>query len=745
MIENDEDARRGSAAPLVSIVMPSYNHGRFVTDAVRSVYQQTYRPIELIIIDDGSSDGSPEIIREFLATASPPDGISVHFSARQNRGAPITINEGIAQARGSYVAILNSDDAYVPERIAECVTAARMRNSRLVFTYVEPIDAEGLPLEPGHPWRNWYYEAQRQDLAVAPSLGFVLLGDNIAVSTGNLFFRRDLFDEIGPFEDLKYAHDLAFIMKALELEEPTLLRLPLYRYRLHEGNKISADHREIEAELKQVYHRYLSSVLVTPPANPIAPTFANWPSSMSSTFGPMTRGLNRAIDSLIERASNDACAEQSAVVPASRASRSRAVAITMISHELSRSGAPTLALEVARALVLAGAAVNLISMVDGPLRTDFERAGIPVAIVRGALINRAIVLGRYLLEIARGLGRSDRLHARLHQLSFAALNMSTALSSLTLLPRIHNCVLINSFTSWPLALPIIRLRRRARISWYIHESYNPHLMLAGRTARRLFEICRKQPNLAFLFGSDGTRRVWASHGCDGQVRYWSGISAATARLKPAQPRTARQEDNGSPRIVLSVGNSGNRKGTRTLIEAFAYGRSRGLIPDDVELVIIGCSPPSTDPQTRDLLVRIHRPDLNRRVRLVGILESSAVERYYDEAAIYVQSSTMECLPLALLTAMARGLPIVTTDVDGCSEAILNGVCGLTVPPRDIPHLASAIGRLLADPTQARIWGEAARQRFVRMFSLEATAGPLLQAVFPDGVALPSDSLKTVAE
>jgi glycosyltransferase involved in cell wall biosynthesis len=197
--------------------------------------------------------------------------------------------------------------------------------------------------------------------------------------------------------------------------------------------------------------------------------------------------------------------------------------------------------------------------------------------------------------------------------------------------------------------------------------------------------------------------------------------------------------------VLSVGTSGPRKGTRVLIEAFAHGRSRGLIGDDVELVIVGCLPPSMNVQTRDLLVRVHQPDLHGRVRLVGTVDRTALEAYYAEASIYVQASTMECLPLALLTAMAHGLPIVTTDVDGCKEAILDGVCGLTVPPRDIPQLAKAIGHMLANPAQAQIWGHAAQARFVSMFSLEATADPLIRTVFPDGVLQSRDALVTVSQ
>ena len=577
---------------------------------------------------------------------------------------------------------------------------------------------------------DWYYDALMQELDISPSVGFVLLTRNIAVATGNLFFRRELYDEIGPFADYRYVHDLDFIMRSLELEEPALVRRPLYWYRVHDANTINVADEAIDAELEQVYRRYFNATLAEPPRNPVAPTFANWPSCMSFTFGPTSRGLNRAIDGLIEKPKSTARAERKQPIAAKRSATSGAAAITLVSHDLSRTGAPKLALDVARSMVSAGAKVNLISLVDGPLRGDFEQAGVPVKVLQRPPL-RQTAWGQFLIKCARLASRFDRGGA----LRVAARSTLNTLRMLMLYPHIRDRVLINSFASWPIALQIIQFRRRARISWYIHESYDPDLAMRLPAARQIFQKARKQSNVNFLFGSDGTRRVWASYGCDGQVRYWSGLSSKVINGKAAphedDPLPARRRS----RMVLTVGAGTPRKGTPTLIEAFAYGRSAGLIDDDVELVIVGCLPPSWHGLTRDLLVRIHRADLRGKVRLVGIVEASELEHYYAEASIYVQSSTMECLPLALLDAMAHGLPIVTTDVDGCAEAIVHGVCGLTVPPRDIHHLAEAIGRLLADPAAARMWGDAARSRFVTKFSLEATADALIRSVFPEGTAV----------
>src|SRR5262249_17310531 len=100
----------------VSVVIPLYNHDRFVGPAIESVLSQTVRPREIICIDDGSTDSSAQVVQA-IAAQHP----TLHFCSRSNRDAHHTINEGIREARGRYLAILNSDDLYHPERMRRCL------------------------------------------------------------------------------------------------------------------------------------------------------------------------------------------------------------------------------------------------------------------------------------------------------------------------------------------------------------------------------------------------------------------------------------------------------------------------------------------------------------------------------------------------------------------------------------------------------------------------------------------------
>ena len=102
--------------PRVSVVIPSYNHAAFVAEAVRSVLAQTLADLELVVVDDGSTDDSLAVLR---GLADPR--LQVHRQV--NQGAHAAINVGLARARGDVLAVLNSDDAYQSRRLARAVAA----------------------------------------------------------------------------------------------------------------------------------------------------------------------------------------------------------------------------------------------------------------------------------------------------------------------------------------------------------------------------------------------------------------------------------------------------------------------------------------------------------------------------------------------------------------------------------------------------------------------------------------------
>jgi glycosyltransferase involved in cell wall biosynthesis len=215
----------------VSVVMPVYNHARFLARAVESLGAQARLPDELIAVDDGSTDGSAEVIREFARRAPFP----VTLVRQANAGAHVALNRGMAIARGEVIALVNSDDAFATDRIA--VLAGALDDAhRLAFSGVALVDDDDRPAST--PYARELSERVRE-AAAAPDLLRVLVRHNAAVSTGNLVFRRSLLDATGGFAALRVCHDWDFLLAASFATRLRLVPDPLYVYRLHGGNTFS--------------------------------------------------------------------------------------------------------------------------------------------------------------------------------------------------------------------------------------------------------------------------------------------------------------------------------------------------------------------------------------------------------------------------------------------------------------------------------------------------------------------------
>ena len=119
--------------PKISVVIPAYNHEKYVEEAICSVLDQSVRDFELIIVNDGSPDHSEEVILGIRDER-------IRYFSQSNQGAHKAINRGIGLARGEFVSILNSDDAYHPERLGECLGILEDASVHAVFSHAEFVD-----------------------------------------------------------------------------------------------------------------------------------------------------------------------------------------------------------------------------------------------------------------------------------------------------------------------------------------------------------------------------------------------------------------------------------------------------------------------------------------------------------------------------------------------------------------------------------------------------------------------------
>lgn len=125
-------------AGLVSIIMPSYNTASYIAESIRSVLNQTYSEWELIIVDDCSSDNTDEVVNLYLS-----DGRIQYFKNEKNSGAAVSRNKALQKAKGKWIAFLDSDDLWMPEKLEKQVTFMEKNGYQFSYTNYEEIDTEG--------------------------------------------------------------------------------------------------------------------------------------------------------------------------------------------------------------------------------------------------------------------------------------------------------------------------------------------------------------------------------------------------------------------------------------------------------------------------------------------------------------------------------------------------------------------------------------------------------------------------
>jgi GT2 family glycosyltransferase len=238
---------------LVSVVLPTYNRAHLIGKAIESVLCQTYTCCEVVVVDDGSNDGTEEVIRgQFAGNAR------IRYFAQKNRGVGAARNVGMREARGEFIAFLDSDDAFVPGKLEMQVACLRfLPDAGMIWTDMEAVDAQGKTLFPAYLRRmydkTYDYFPQPQDLfqreyrlqQVAPGGvgGFpgdtrlfcgdisspMVLGNLVHTST--VLLRRQRQEQVGFFDErLRVGEDYPFHLRTTRLGPVAFAEASATRY-----------------------------------------------------------------------------------------------------------------------------------------------------------------------------------------------------------------------------------------------------------------------------------------------------------------------------------------------------------------------------------------------------------------------------------------------------------------------------------------------------------------------------------
>ncbi len=216
-------------SPLISIVLPVYNGARYLSEAIESILAQSYVHWELLIVDDASTDATPQTISSFVARDSRITGIP----NPKNRKLPGSLNVGFAHARGDFLTWTSDDNYYRPTALAEMVQALQLQPEvDLVYASYTMIDADGGPRGEVRAWHP------------------KLLGFRNIVGACFLY-RRRVYDRLGGYnEGLFLVEDYEYWVRAAGQFRIARIEADLYCYRLHEGS-LTVQREQAIAEAKE--------------------------------------------------------------------------------------------------------------------------------------------------------------------------------------------------------------------------------------------------------------------------------------------------------------------------------------------------------------------------------------------------------------------------------------------------------------------------------------------------------------
>jgi len=219
---------------LISVVIPAYNHEKFIGDTIESVLGQTYSNFEIVIIDDGSTDRTAEICQSY-------EDKRVRYFYQENQDAFNALNKGLELAKGFFISILNSDDIYTLNRLERMVAEHHAQDMECLFSDVIPISDQGDELlDPAFGWNIWHRK-NRTFYKQCGDLYTAFLKGNFMVTTSNLFATAAAFKRVGGFRPIRYLHDYDYIFRMMLANPGKVVYLSdekLLYYRIHGGNTL---------------------------------------------------------------------------------------------------------------------------------------------------------------------------------------------------------------------------------------------------------------------------------------------------------------------------------------------------------------------------------------------------------------------------------------------------------------------------------------------------------------------------
>jgi glycosyltransferase involved in cell wall biosynthesis len=228
--------------PTVSVIVPAYGHARLILETLESVFAQSYRDFELIVINDGSPDDTAKVLAPLVASGT------IRYFEQPNQGVAVTRNFGISQAAGEYIALLDDDDLWLPDKLEWQVAAMDDRTLVGIGGEAEYLTPCGIERERPITGTADYLELKQ------------FFKGNPFNSPGQVLFRKAAFEKGARFDpEIWGADDLDFWMELTKHGKILKISRLCLQYRIHDSNA-SRNHLKMMVNIRKVIDKRLRTL-----------------------------------------------------------------------------------------------------------------------------------------------------------------------------------------------------------------------------------------------------------------------------------------------------------------------------------------------------------------------------------------------------------------------------------------------------------------------------------------------------
>ncbi|MFM4704352.1 glycosyltransferase [Aeromonas bivalvium] len=252
-----------SVQGLVSILIPVFNHEKYIEECLTSIINLTYSNIEVLICDDGSADNSLSIVKAWCLQHP---GLNVKVFTQENKGVCHTLNRLLSEASGEFITICASDDALLPDSIS--LRLAAMHSDPAIEAVIgDAVVINGDSVEVNRSAMKSLYNANFSALAARPARELVF---NWSVVGPTLLVKRSLYNKIGMYDPNLLVEDRDFYLRCLAINGLKFIPDIVAKYRVHSDN---ASRKSLAARANIWYQVALSNVKNAPLFNGLEKTF----------------------------------------------------------------------------------------------------------------------------------------------------------------------------------------------------------------------------------------------------------------------------------------------------------------------------------------------------------------------------------------------------------------------------------------------------------------------------------------